>query len=175
MGSEMCIRDRVCEVLLVSIALSSTLTRYTVVSHDFNISYDGNDYIADGLVSSVGDTVVTLGRSDAQQTFTIVSDTDVIASFRDETWRNKEATLYRGMWDASTTTLSDVVIIYQGVIDGVSSRSEELFEVTLISIFNRSTVLNASSSLRSAHTQTCLLYTSPSPRDRTRSRMPSSA
>ena len=29
--------------------------------------------------------------------------------------------------------------------------------------------------LKQAHSQTCLLYTSPSPRDRTRSRMPSSA
>ena len=31
------------------------------------------------------------------------------------------------------------------------------------------------SELRVAHRNTCLLYTSPSPRDRTRSRMPSSA
>ena len=30
-------------------------------------------------------------------------------------------------------------------------------------------------SLRKMHTEDCLLYTSPSPRDRTRSRMPSSA
>ena len=34
---------------------------------------------------------------------------------------------------------------------------------------------HATSAQRPDRTQTCLLYTSPSPRDRTRSRMPSSA
>ena len=45
---------------------------------------------------------------------------------------------------------------YAGAVFAVAEKSGKLSEVSL-------------------HLNTCLLYTSPSPRDRTRSRMPSSA
>ena len=52
------------------------------------------------------------------------------------------------------------------------------FEVNQINVSGASTIggnLNANGNLNVAGVTTCLLYTSPSPRDRTRSRMPSSA
>ena len=48
-------------------------------------------------------------------------------------------------------------------------------EVSWISEISAGEPANISAIKIGAHTGTCLLYTSPSPRDRTRSRMPSSA
>ena len=140
------------ETYFTAIEFSSTLTRYSVINQTFGLTYAGNDYVADGLVQGVVNTTVTLQRGGGDQELTVLSDDDVIVSFRDETYRNREARIYRGFWDASTAELSDVVLIYQGVIDAIESQSDHIFLIRLISIFNRSTTLNASASLHASHT-----------------------
>ena len=78
----------------------------------------------------------------------------------------------RGCWDAGTslsypgsgTTWNDLVGSANATFDGAT-----------YSAFNGGSVLFDSDKVTVADTTTCLLYTSPSPRDLSTSRMPSSA
>ena len=58
---------------------------------------------------------------------------------------------------------------------GDSPDSKGVFEVNSVGLLGAVNKLNAGEDLVGNKLQGCLLYTSPSPRDRTRSRMPSSA
>ena len=73
------------------------------------------------------------------------------------------------------TAVSDVVVKFrlrQPSEDKVNEIAESISQVGLI---NPITIDKNKNLLAGFHRYLCLLYTSPSPRDRTRSRMPSSA
>ena len=66
----------------------------------------------------------------------------------------------------------------RGRIEGMNNRGDAQVikaMVPLAEMFGYSTTLRSATQGRAIYAMTCLLYTSPSPRDRTRSRMPSSA
>ena len=72
---------------------------------------------------------------------------------------------------------SEVLNLYERHCDGIKSQGSSQY--VALCPFHDETVhsfsFNTETSLYYCHSCTCLLYTSPSPRDRTRSRMPSSA
>ena len=101
--------------------------------------------------------------------------------------RREEVRLEEEMRDrvqSVQTTLNEVASIQDAIIAGssevkkdlerakrklVKSGDREMMSTHIIGAANRL------GELRTLHLDACLLYTSPSPRDRTRSRMPSSA
>ena len=78
--------------------------------------------------------------------------------------------------DCYTSTMPSELVILDSadVLEDVIATSEE----RLVLLFKHSVTCGTSAQAYDElveHLSTCLLYTSPSPRDRTRSRMPSSA
>ena len=75
------------------------------------------------------------------------------------------------VWSLSALVQREGTTVFGGLVD----RSLEP-ELKMGDTIYRPSISNlGSASSKSANTAICLLYTSPSPRDRTRSRMPSSA
>ena len=72
-------------------------------------------------------------------------------------------------------TVADIVLEQLASSEAVLSQDEKDLGVALIDIGGGTTDIAIWSEGSIIHTSVCLLYTSPSPRDRTRSRMPSSA
>ena len=139
-------------ILFADIQLSETLIRRTVYNQKFDIDYDGNTYLSDSLIGTLSPTTVTLERGDNAQTITLIGDTDVITAFRDETFRNREITIYRGIWtEEADTKLTDVYILYQGVIEIISTLQNNLFQISAINIFNRYSTVSTDISLRNLH------------------------
>ena len=73
---------------------------------------------------------------------------------------------------AAAPSLAETVDLLGIVVAKMSEKLDQNGE-TLAAI--QKTALESRDAAQTAKTYTCLLYTSPSPRDRTRSRMPSSA
>ena len=91
-------------------------------------------------------------------------------------------------YTSSTITIGSAtnITIAAGTVDGLSVNGDELFvlySTRLIKVYNKNTgafirdeaTLGTSGRFNDIFVYTCLLYTSPSPRDRQKSRMPSSA
>ena len=123
-------------------------------------------------------TVVSLLLSD------VVGDPlDVIASgptvpdtttFRDAIWILKKY----GLWDQAPESVRKTLLDGEGEIIPETPKADDAAfkRVHNIVVGNvRSASLAALNQLRNNGLHTCLLYTSPSPRDRQKSRMPSSA
>ena len=84
---------------------------------------------------------------------------------------------YAPTYTPTDAPTSDIVVYSTGTIYGSSSMSKSSTDALFNGIFYRKCSTSGSSPCGSEHALIyyCLLYTSPSPRDRTRSRMPSSA
>ena len=79
----------------------------------------------------------------------------------------------RRLLDGITTAVGDVRKLVESVSSATQQQAQGFDQVaTAIQQMEKVTQTNAATAEESA---ACLLYTSPSPRDRTRSRMPSSA
>ena len=86
----------------------------------------------------------------------------------DVKWKDRELSLPVGL-----TAKPDKVVMEDGKIAIVDEKTSDKFP-NPDKIDGRK-ILEACVSYFAVYAETCLLYTSPSPRDRTRSRMPSSA
>ena len=64
-----------------------------------------------------------------------------------------------------------VVITGIGIVSCLGNNQDEVYQ----SLLNSKSGISFSEEYKEHNLKSCLLYTSPSPRDRTRSRMPSSA
>ena len=104
-------------ITFASIELSSLNTRRTVIDGGFPLDYDGHTYLFDGLVIELDNTTVSASLSNVTQNITLFLDDDVKAAIQTDTYRNRYATIYKGEWDPSTATLSDVKVIYKGLMD----------------------------------------------------------
>ena len=95
---------------------------------------------------------------------------------------NKTATLTRNVRSANAFALTPDDVATRAVLDEVARHPEltlsrrEIIKYILVESGERSKEIQALLKLEEiGNIRGCLLYTSPSPRDRTRSRMPSSA
>ena len=104
-------------ITFASLELSPTVTRYTVIDGGFPLDYDGNTYLNDGLVVELDKTVISAELANVTQNITLFLDNDVKAAIQTDTYRNRRAKIFKGEWDASTSTLSEVRSIYEGIID----------------------------------------------------------
>jgi hypothetical protein len=104
-------------ITFASLELSPTVTRYTVIDGGFPLDYDGNTYLNDGLVVELDKTVISAELANVTQNITLFLDNDVKAAIQTDTYRNRRAKIFKGEWDASTSTLSEVRCIYEGIID----------------------------------------------------------
>ena len=67
------------------------------------------------------------------------------------------------------------VVDDKGILVGIVSEADFMKQISESRYFNMPILEKQVANFMSSPVNTCLLYTSPSPRDRTRSRMPSSA
>jgi hypothetical protein len=104
-------------ITFASLELSSTVTRYTVIDGGFPLNYDGNTYLNDGLVVALDKTVISAELANVTQNITLFLDNDVKNAIQTDTYRNRRAKIFKGEWDPSTSTLSEVRSIYEGIID----------------------------------------------------------
>ncbi|MDA8816998.1 hypothetical protein N9N32_00030 [Alphaproteobacteria bacterium] len=112
-------------ITFASLELSSTVTRYTVIDGGFPLDYDGNTYLNDGLVVALDKTVISAELANVTQNITLFLDNDVKNAIQTDTYRNRRAKLFKGEWDPSTSTLSSVRSIYEGLIDTHNTPSED--------------------------------------------------
>jgi len=110
-------------------------------------------------------------------------------SDKDSPFNSEQVKFYRDMHDQQLANdlstqgsigLADVIVQQMSINDGVMPASAVRSDANL-SLLNRNAALRAQfmqedkANSKANTLNACLLYTSPSPRDRTRSRMPSSA
>jgi len=104
-------------ITFASLELSSTVTRYTVIDGGFPLNYDGNTYLNDGLVVALDKTVISAELANVTQNITLFLDNDVKNAIQTDTYRNRRAKIFKGEWNPSTSSLSSVRSIYEGLID----------------------------------------------------------
>jgi len=112
-------------ITFASLELSSTVTRYTVIDGGFPFEYENNTYLNDGLVVALDKTVISAELANVTQNITLFLDNDVKDAIQTDTYRNRRAKIFKGEWDPSTSTLSSVRVIYEGLMDTHNTPTEE--------------------------------------------------
>ena len=132
--------------------------------------------------ATTGTGTITLGSAvDGFQTFAAagVSNGETVRYCIEDGTSNFE--LGSGVFTASGTTLTRVVSESSNSGNAINLSGDAIVFITAIAADLQPTTLTTTVFTATANqttfsvSYTCLLYTSPSPRDRTRSRMPSSA
>ena len=159
MGSEMCIRDRVARALS---AYDSTLSysyefRTLVVTVGLTVSLACVDFDADAA------SVLALAVADV----TGYSSSQIGAMSCADQYRRRELL-------ADSAVISFDISVSEDDIEDDSARTGDALASSVLSTLETA-VADGSMATAIASAQTCLLYTSPSPRDGLLSRMPSSA
>ena len=115
-------------VIFGEFALSSTLTRRSCLA-GFDVTYNSNVYAADGMIVDIGNSVRELAFKNTTQqvtlSFTQGTNNDVRDAFLSGSYRRRIATLYKGDWEPSTQTLSNVVILKSGIMDATNSVDDD--------------------------------------------------
>ena len=146
----------------------------SVPADSINVSATATGTITDNDTASITieDTTVT---ESGVLTFTATLDSTVDGGFTVDTIFNDLTAIGSGIdYDSNTQTLSfigtagETQVFTVAVNNDLLIEGSETFEVGLTGVVTGTAPASALSI-------SCLLYTSPSPRDRTRSRMPSSA
>ena len=147
------------DTLTLTIEVTNVLEELTVSDAD-----GADNTIAENATT---DTVVAglslEARDEASDLFSAVwSLTDASGLFQISSTSGEISLVTAGVLDYESTQTYEVVV--QAANEGVSVIGELVLTIAVTDVLEVLTVVD-----------TCLLYTSPSPRDRTRSRMPSSA
>ena len=156
MGSEMCIRDRLscCEALVTAKAAGMDLnTTYEAIKISSGTSF----------VHETESQVILNGSRDISFTMDLVS---------------KDIGLFQAVADRANVPLEISPLLIKIFKDGEARYGSREWSPNIIRRLEDATglsILAPGFPAEMADDEPCLLYTSPSPRDRTRSRMPSSA
>ena len=103
----------------------SPVTRYTVIDGGFPLDYDGNTYLNDGLVVALDKTVISAELANVTQNLTLFLDNDVKNAIQEDTYRNRRAKIFKGEWDPTTSALTSVRVIYEGMLDTHNTPNED--------------------------------------------------
>ena len=151
---------------------NSAVSRYVLTNNTNTTVYYQVEYFIQGSTGYVvADTDLTLGAAgSSSQSAEFTQNVDSGKYIR---WRYKAATSLSGLVSASYVDYVQSATVNCETIDPSVTTSfgicyNNTKEVKFI-------IKNSADATTSALFKVCLLYTSPSPRDRTRSRMPSSA
>jgi hypothetical protein len=142
-------------ITFADIPLDVGSVRRTIVQGAFPITYDGNIYTNDGLITNIGRTRVAAELGNITQTLTLFLDDEVRKSLNTNSYRNRVATIYKGIWNTETGSFENdsVKILYQGYLDTASTPADngtvEFIITSLLSPFKQPSDIVASPGIHS--------------------------